>query len=359
MVKIGIVSNFETFDDSPDRASGGGTHITIMAKKWKGMGEDIRFFGRRTEFSLWSNFVGLLEILFDKSTRDNKADFDVLLAASPYPLDFVSFLKIIGKKYRRGCVYFHHLPPPPWWKPLRRGLMISLLNYFYFHTVLIVCKILGIAVFLGNPGSYRIGRTKLLKAEEAVTKKEPFHCTEGKDVDVFFIGRIQKSKGVIDLVRALYRLRTKGCNLETVIAGPFSDRRYYSKIRRLIIKKNIENIKFLGKISEDEKMDYFCRSKIFVFPSYVEGWSLSVMEAASYRIPIVAYDLSAYFYLENNFMRVTPGRIDDLASAIEWAIKNSESVNGMACMAEGLVEKYNYDEIARNQLGIFYSMLKE
>jgi glycosyltransferase involved in cell wall biosynthesis len=359
MVKIGIVSNFENFDDSSDLASGGGTHITIMAKKWKDTGEDIRFFGRKTEFSLWSNFVGSLKILFGKSIGDNRADFDFLLAASPYPLDFIYFLKITGKKYRRGSVYFHHLPPPPWWKPLRRGFMISLLNYFYFHTVLIVCKILGIAIFLGNPDGYRIGRTILLKAEEAVTGKEPIHCSEGKDVDIFFIGRIQKSKGVIDLVRALYILKTKGYNLKTVVAGPFSDRRYYSKIRRFILRKKIENIEFLGKISEDKKINCFCRSRIFVFPSYVEGWSLSVMEAAFYQLPIVAYNLSAYSYLENNFVKVVPGRINDLAGAIEWAITNCESATEMAHRAKRLVEKYNYDGIARYQLGIFSSMLKE
>ena len=358
-MRIGIVSAFEDFADSPDRVSGGGTHITMVAKKWKEMGENIRFFGRKANFSFWSNSVGLLGTLFDKSLKDESENFDILLAASPYPLDFISFLRVIGNKYRKGCVYFHHLPPPPWWEPFRWGAMVSILNYFYFHSILVVCKVLGIGIFLDHPESYRVGHTKLLKLDAALTQKKPIPCSNGKDIDIFFIGGLRKSKGVIDLVKAVHKLETNGYDLKTVIAGPLSDKRYYFKILRYISRKRIEGVRFLGKISENEKVDFFCRSKIFVFPSYVEGWSLSVMEAAYYGVPIVAYDLSAYSYLENNFTSVKPGRIDELAQAIESTITDTKRVTELANKARILVKKYNYDEIARYQLGIFYSISNE
>ena len=101
-------------------------------------------------------------------------------------------------------------------------------------------------------------------------------------------------------------------NFKIILAGKGKGK-YINKINKMIERfKLSENITLSGYVSEDKKFELLRRSRIFLFLSYEEGWSISVMEAASVGTPIVAYSLPAYYYLRGNVDINTDFKVNSL-----------------------------------------------
>ncbi|EQD71146.1 glycosyl transferase group 1, partial [mine drainage metagenome] len=83
-----------------------------------------------------------------------------------------------------------------------------------------------------------------------------------------------------------------------MIGGDFESDSIERRFRSAVAKEGLTGaITLFGHLSEEAKQDLLSASKLFVFPSYEEGWSLAVMEAAAYGCVPVVYDLPAYDYL--------------------------------------------------------------
>ncbi|MBN1756820.1 MAG: glycosyltransferase family 4 protein [Chitinispirillaceae bacterium] len=92
-----------------------------------------------------------------------------------------------------------------------------------------------------------------------------------------FMGRLMKYKNTQFVIRALARLREAipGCTLEIGGAGE-----YLSALQHIAAQCNVaEQVKFLGRISEEEKRDLLSRASLFVNPSAKEGWGINNIEA--------------------------------------------------------------------------------
>lgn len=106
-----------------------------------------------------------------------------------------------------------------------------------------------------------------------------------KDKPVLFsIGRIVERKGFQNVIKSLSHLIQRYPDLEYKIAG---DGDYKNALQKLVKELNLEsNVTFLGKITEEEKIEHFSTSKIFIMPSYsikyqnsVEGFGIVYLEA--------------------------------------------------------------------------------
>jgi glycosyltransferase involved in cell wall biosynthesis len=54
-----------------------------------------------------------------------------------------------------------------------------------------------------------------------------------------------------------------------------------------------ENLRFLGRVSDQELAVLYHQAELFVYPSLYEGFGLPVLEAFAYGVPVVAADLPA------------------------------------------------------------------
>lgn len=98
-----------------------------------------------------------------------------------------------------------------------------------------------------------------------------------------FVGRIHRIKGLDLLIKSFTKLKQPNSHL--VIAG--SDDGYLSTLKELIATSKVKNIKVLGTCFGEEKAQLFKASDVFVYPSYSEGFSLGILEAASVGLPLV------------------------------------------------------------------------
>jgi glycosyltransferase involved in cell wall biosynthesis len=144
---------------------------------------------------------------------------------------------------------------------------------------------------------------------------------------VLYVGRIVKRKKVETLVRAMCELYNsyksykyyKDYNPIAVIIGQGSD------LNRLKAMAS-PNVKFLGFVENTK--DYFLAADLFALTSVAEGgFSLSVLEAASYGLPLIVSPSVAGFPIikegKNGYI-VNPDDVNNLTKKILLTLKNQE-----------------------------------
>jgi glycosyltransferase involved in cell wall biosynthesis len=99
---------------------------------------------------------------------------------------------------------------------------------------------------------------------------------------LFSIGVLHRKKNYHVLLPLL-----KKNTMELLIAGKFDDSQYIHYIRDQSRKLGVEdNVRLLGRISENEKSWYFNHCRAFAFPSISEGFGLPVVEAMNCGKPL-------------------------------------------------------------------------
>jgi glycosyltransferase involved in cell wall biosynthesis len=99
-----------------------------------------------------------------------------------------------------------------------------------------------------------------------------------------YLGRLKKYKGVQLVIRAFAEMAVPGAVLEIAGAGD-----YRPKLEELARSLDLgERVRFLGRISETEKVALLRRSWALVFASPKEGWGITNLEAAACGTPVVA-----------------------------------------------------------------------
>lgn len=116
--------------------------------------------------------------------------------------------------------------------------------------------------------------------------KAKFGLRQGEFV-IGFCGRLCRDKGIVELVDGfeLFMERHPECACKLLLVGPYDER----DVLPQNTKKQIENssrIILTGHIHENIAY-YYSMMDVFVFPSYREGFGMSVLEASAMEKPIL------------------------------------------------------------------------
>lgn len=113
-------------------------------------------------------------------------------------------------------------------------------------------------------------------------EKKMNKISNNKRIRILFLGRIIKEKGIFELVEAFKLLYKKFDQIELIIAGNGND---FERLKEMV--KEIKNIKLLGYVEGNEKIDVYKKCDIFCLPSYSEGLPITVLEAMMFGMPVI------------------------------------------------------------------------
>jgi glycosyltransferase involved in cell wall biosynthesis len=110
-----------------------------------------------------------------------------------------------------------------------------------------------------------------------------YKASNSKEFRISFVGRIVKEKGLFDLVEAI-QLLNKDYKVFLDLVGTGEDE---IELKKYSISAGIEDrVIFHG--FQKSVATFLLRSDVFCLPSYREGFSISILEAMSIGMPIVA-----------------------------------------------------------------------
>jgi glycosyltransferase involved in cell wall biosynthesis len=99
---------------------------------------------------------------------------------------------------------------------------------------------------------------------------------------ILYLGLISASKGVFDLIRSAASVRG---DFSLVVAGDGDMEAARNLARELGVERKVQ---FPGWVSGVQKENLLREARLLVLPSYTEGIPMSILEAMSHSIPIIA-----------------------------------------------------------------------
>ncbi len=100
-----------------------------------------------------------------------------------------------------------------------------------------------------------------------------------------YVGRLKRYKAVDTAIAAAGALAGTDARVALWIAGSGSDR---ERLERVAAERGGGAVTFLGRVSEERKLELYRRAWGVVFPSPKEGWGITNLEAAGCGTPAVA-----------------------------------------------------------------------
>ena len=127
------------------------------------------------------------------------------------------------------------------------------------------------------------------------------------DISIGFLGRLNKNKGIEDLLEVFNDIQDENINLKI---GGHAEESYLQYLNKISLEEKRKNIHFLGYVKNRKK--FFDSIDIFVFPSFSEGLGLVLLEAMSFSKICLTRDISpmneylthesGYLFINNNQM---------------------------------------------------------
>ena len=146
-------------------------------------------------------------------------------------------------------------------------------------------------------------------------------------INFLWVGRFLDWKHPELSVKLIFELKKKGykVKLNMIGNGPL-----YEKMKKMVVDLNVQDeVLLLGSKPNDEVIDYFINSDIFLFTSNKEeGWGAVLNEAMANKCPVIASDAigSVPYLLEHmhNGLVFKTNNLSDLTNKAELFLNNSQ-----------------------------------
>lgn len=310
--------------------------------------EDVR--GRKVE--------GLADMLLDPIFLS--ADVLIYVFAVHHPL-FDAIL--IGNGRGKQIVRFHNvtpraLMPEKHWAVIERSF-VQMNNFRYADEIWadsqenlekLERRGLGGARARIEPLAVRFGQRVTLEAKSS------------EILNLIYVGRFFRSKGVLDLVEVAARLKhgmDKPFRLRLIGNMRFSDPEYIEEIHRAIeVKALTDVVDFVGSVSDEQLDRAYAESHIFITGSKHEGFCVPVIEGLAAACIPVSYAVSNLRFIGNSLGRlaVTPtpqGLYDVVMDLARRSFGQLPIVGPVICVDAGRLTAAEYDSAATAYLEQF------
>ena len=175
------------------------------------------------------------------------------------------------------------------------------------------------------------------------------------DVDkvLLFVGRIDKYKGIQDVIEAMPEILSKHHNIKFIVVG--GDYGYKCELKKLSEKLNVDkSVVFTGNISKEELIELYKRADIFVFPSKMEGFGIVLLEAMASGTLCIAYSIpSVRKIIKDNENGVLVKNKNELLDKILYYLDNVEEKKKIETNAFKYVENYDIKSIITKLVMIY------
>jgi phosphatidylinositol alpha-mannosyltransferase len=169
---------------------------------------------------------------------------------------------------------------------------------------------------------------------------------DGK-INILFVGRLEKRKGLRYLLEAFSRLKWDLPDIRLLVVGPGSpDKESHS----ILGGRGLNDVVFTGSVPYEDLPRYYASADIFCSPATgAESFGIVLLEAMAAGKPVVASDIEGYAGIVTHGQEclLFPRKdIEGLAQALGTLIRDPQLRNKLGSQGRQTVEQYRWDRVA-------------
>ncbi len=172
---------------------------------------------------------------------------------------------------------------------------------------------------------------------------------------ILFLATLEPRKNIASIIEA-FQLLEKNPNLadlHLVLAGRLSANQPLISSRKLENKK----IQLLNYVAREDRPALYRLARVFVYPSYYEGFGLPPLEAQAAGTPVVAsYTTSLGEVLGQTALLIDPYNVEDLRQALETILTDEKLAADLRRRGQINAHRFHWDRAASQTLKVFNSI---
>ncbi|HEX2034947.1 MAG TPA: glycosyltransferase family 4 protein [Chloroflexota bacterium] len=211
------------------------------------------------------------------------------------------------------------------------------------------------------PGNYRIIPNGI-DVEAYVRPRLPFPELQDGKLNLLFVGRLEKRKGLIYLLKALPHVKYHFPNLRLVVVGAF-DEAQVEEYRDFVRETGLTDVVFKGFVSQEDKIRYYQQCDIFCSPAIGrESQGVILLEAMAAGKPVIASALDGYRTVvrhEHDGLLVPPADETALAVGLCRLLSDHDLRRRLATAGHEKVQAYSWNKVAQQLLDFYEETIAE
>ncbi len=178
---------------------------------------------------------------------------------------------------------------------------------------------------------------------------------------LLYTGVWRGHKNLVNLIKAFALLRegAEGFDLSLVITG--EEDPYYPEVKRTVSELGLDHhVIYTGMVSEAELVSLYQAAKVYVFPSFYEGFGLPPLEAMRCGTPVVASKTSCIPEIcgEANALFFDPYDPEDIANSVRKVLLDEALQKELRECGLRHSLKFSWEEMAEKTLRIYENVLE-
>lgn len=370
-MKIGLVCPYAF-----SRPGGVQEHVKALYQEFKKFGQEVKIIVPRK--SKTEDYGGDV-ILLGRSIEAGANDSIIDLSLAAKPLEVRRFLA----QEQFDILHFHGLTP---FLPLQILEASKTTNILTWHSVLEGSKTFKYLTLLRRMMDFYLKKkfqgvilvSAICKNEIKGSLSQQRVIPNGVDLERFnpkveslkefkdgsfnilFVGRIEKRKGLIYLLRAFLLLQKKHQGLRLIVVGDGDQR---ENCEGFVATKKVQNVIFCGAVSSEDLSRYYATADLFVSPAtHGESFGIVLLEAMACGTPVLAFANSGYQEVLKEKAAdclAEPRNYWELAEKMEGLLKDEKKRAELREWGLKEVKKYSWSRVAERVLDFYEEILKK
>ena len=187
----------------------------------------------------------------------------------------------------------------------------------------------------------------------------PIRHLRDDNLNILFVGRLEKRKGLGDLLRAYRAITSRIPHARLIIVG---DGPLRGRAEAYIARHRLSNVLMAGYVPETVKPRYYNSADIFCAPATgAESFGIVLLEALASGLPVVATEVPGYMsVLESgkDSITVPPKNWRELAASLVILARDAELRRRLSDYALHKARRYSWDVVASEIVGVYQEARK-
>ena len=208
------------------------------------------------------------------------------------------------------------------------------------------------------PGEYEIIPNGI-DFDHFSNKVAPYPKYQDGKLNILFVGRLEKRKGLRYLLEAYGKLKWVNPNIRLIVVGPGNpDKESY----RILSSHNLQDVEFVGRVSYEDLPRYYASADIFCSPATgAESFGIVLLEAMSASKPVIASDIEGFRGVMTHGeqgLLVPKKDSDALANALGNLASDSEQRLKLGAEGSKTAKNYRWEIVAERVENYYESCLQ-